>query len=182
MTYLDELVDAFKREVTVPGAFSQEFPTATDDELAASLGDAFGHAQLDGFFPRSVLDVDAMEINPDLSVAGAALVVLYAGTRLIRQRLRNLGMNRRYKAGPTEYEVSVPASMLVQDLKDLQNRLSNLIAVSQDKNRPTAVFMLDNYAAVLTGWGGTGGYGFFPSELPVAGALPALATSTYGWS
>lgn len=170
MTYLDELVDAFKREVSVPGAFAQDFPLTTDDDLAASLGDAFGHAQLDGFFPTSTLDVDAQEIVPDLSVAGAALVTLYAGTRLVRQRLRNLGVNRRYKAGPTEYEVSVPATMLVQELKDLQGRLSQLIVAATEENRPTAVFMLDNYSATL--WRDTH-QGFYASEKPEPGYLGA---------
>lgn len=175
MTDLADLVEAFKREVAIPGTFTADFPLTTDDDLEAALGDAFAMAQLDGFFPRVVLDVDVMSVSPDISNAGAALVVLYAGTRMIRQKLRNLGVNRRYKAGPTEYETSVAVGLLVQELKDLQLRLTKLIDQAGGAGRATQVFVIDSYIGRQAGYG----YGGFAAyELPTG--VPALGGGTTG--
>lgn len=172
MTYLADLVDPFKREVSIPGMFGTDFPTATDDELEAALGDAFSHAQLDGFFPAFSLDLDSLEVTPELSNAGIALVVLYAGTRLVRQKLRTLGVNRRYKAGPVEMETSVAVNVLMAELKDLQGRLSGIVEQTKLTHQPTAVYMLNGYRSRMNSYGG-----FAVGELP---SNNVLATTERG--
>lgn len=146
MTELIDLVEAYKREVAVPGTFSEAFPSTTDTAIQGALADAFAEAQLDGFFHSMTIDLDAYEVTPDLSAAGAALVVIYAGIRLARQQIRTLRSTARYKAGPVEYETGQAASALAEDLKYLRARRTEIL----DKARygsGTAVFMLDNYVA-----------------------------------
>lgn len=167
MTYLEDLIDPFKREVSIPGMFATDFPSATDDDLEAALGDAFALAQLEGWFPTFRLDVDALQITPQLSNAGAALVVLYAGIRMVRQKLRTLAVNRRYKAGSVEVETSVPVNVLLAELKDLQGRLNNIVEQTKLTNQPTPVYMINGYVARLNSYGG-----FASGELPSRQFLP----------
>lgn len=145
-TDLSDLVEAFKREVTIPGTFETTFPDTDDDAIAAALGDAFAEAQLDGFFGTMSLDVDAGLVDPDLSVAGAALVVMYAGMRMIRQQLRGLNTRTAYKAGPVEYEVEKAATALTEELKQLQARRNQILANAIRMGRGAGtVFMIDAY-------------------------------------
>ena len=160
MTDLGDLAEAFKREVAVPGTFATAFPSMSDDDIVGSLADAFGEAQLDGFFGTLSLDVDAGLVDPDLSVAGAALVVMYAGMRLIRQQLR--GMKTRYKAGPVEVEQS--ASALTEELKQIERRRIQVIQQAVRAGRGYgSVFVLDAYVSRAASYNYYGG--FFAWEL-----------------
>lgn len=163
MSALADLVEAFKREVAVPGVFSQDFPNTTDEDLEEALKDAFGMARLDGFFGTAMLDLATGEVTPDLSDAGAALLVIYAGLRMTRQQLRLLKTMQSYKAGPTEYETAQSASALTEDLKQLERRRLELIqqAVRAGRGRGST-FVLDAYLARGTAWHFYGG--FFPHE------------------
>lgn len=160
MSELVDLVEAFKREAAIPGTFATAFPNTSDDDIELSLGDAFGEAQLDGFFGTSELDVENAEITPDLSVAGAALVVMYAGMRLVRQQLR--GMKTRYKAGPVEIEQS--ATALTEELKQIERRKTQLLqnAIRAGRGSGT-VFVADLYQARAASYNAYGG--FFAWEL-----------------
>lgn len=165
MTELSDLVEAYKREVSVPGAFSEEFPTVTDEAIRAALGDAFGEAQIDGFFGKMVLDTDDWSVSPDLSTAGAALVVIYAGLRVLRQQIMRLSVGASYKAGPVEYESRQSAAALTEMLRQLERR-KNQIIEQATRSTGTSVFMLDAYASR----GATSNFygGFFAHEM----ALP----------
>lgn len=161
MSDLADLVGAYKREVAVPGAFTDAYPLTTDTDIVDSLGDAFGQAQLDGFFGHMVLDPDAGEIVPDLSLAGAALVVIYAGIRLVRQQIRSTRSSVTYKAGPVEFSSASAASALTEDLRGLEARRRELVSMALRAGRGGGtVFVLDAYRArsLVTG-------GFFNHEL-----------------
>lgn len=145
MTQLADLVEAFKREVSIPGAFATDFPVTTDAMIKASLGDAFAEAQLDGFFSTMTLDGDPYwETTPDLSTAGASLVVIYAGIRLLRQRLLAQGAESVYKAGPVEYQTRQNTYAQTELLKELERR-KNQIILNAGNAGGTEVFMLDGY-------------------------------------
>jgi hypothetical protein len=145
MTELADLVEAYKREVALPGAFATDFPTITDAAIQAALGDAFAEAQLDGFFGKMELDTEDWVVSPDLSTAGAALVVTYAGIRVLRQRLLAQGAESRYKAGPVEYESRQNSYAQTELLKQLERRKNQIIEQAQ-RGVGTSVFMLDGYA------------------------------------
>lgn len=163
MSTLADLVEAFKREVAVPGTFSQDFPSTSDEDLEEALKDAYGMARLDGFFGTTEFDVGTGTVTPDLSVAGASLIVLYAGLRMTRQQLRTLKTVQRFKAGPTEYETQQSAAALTEDLKQLERRRQELVdqAVRAGRGRG-ATFVLDAYQQRASAWHFYGG--FFPHE------------------
>jgi hypothetical protein len=161
MTKLEDLVEAFKREVAVPGAFATDFPSTSDDDLTEALKDAYGMARLDGFFGMTQLENGV--VTPELSVAGASLIVLYAGLRMTRQQLRVLKTTARYKAGPTEYETQQSAAAITEDLRQLERRRKELVdqATRAGRNRGST-FVIDAYAARGSGWHFYGG--FLPHE------------------
>jgi len=145
MTELVDLVEAYKREVSIPGAFATDFPTVTDEQIQGALGDAFGEAQIDGFFGKMTLDTDDWIITPDLSTAGAALVVIYAGIRVLRQQIANQARGTTYKAPGLEYTTTPAASVLAELLKQLNVRRKEIITNTQ-RGVGTSVFMIDGYA------------------------------------
>lgn len=160
MTEMSELTGAYQREVAPLGEFTTFYPSATADLQAAMLGDAFAEAQLDGFFHASVLDVDSMEVSPDLSSAGRALVVIYAGIRTLRNEIKNLKTKTMYKAGPVEYDVEQGASTLTELLKESEARKIALITAARI-GAGTTVSMTDLYGQRMA----RGNLGWLPSEL-----------------
>lgn len=168
MSNLADLVEAFKREVSIPGNFQLDFPTTTDDDLAAALMDAFGEAKLDGFFGSVTLDPNSGVTTPDLSVAGAALLVIYAGIRMTRIQLRALKTATRYKAGPVEYDIQSSASSVTEDLKQLERRKQAIIegAVRAGRGRGTT-FVIDGYVSrqgTYDFYGGLFPYEYYSAE------------------
>lgn len=127
-TNLSDLVDAFKRQVALPGGFETAYPNVTDDDLADSLADAFSECQLDGWFGTYTIRLTSNQVSPALTPAARALVVVYAGMRWVRIQMLSIKSNVRYKAGPVEYETAQAASLLTQLLKDMTARKDALIA------------------------------------------------------
>lgn len=164
MTALADLVEAFKREVAVPGTFSTDFPETSDADLEDALADAFAQAKLDGFFGTVELDVATGVVTPDISLAAGALIVIYAGLRMTRQQLRVIKTVARYKAGPTEYETQQSAASLTEDLRQLERRRKDLLnqASRAGRGRGTT-FVIDAYEARGSAWSFYGG--FFPGEV-----------------
>src|SRR5574337_377386 len=116
MTALDTLIDPLKRELAVPGDFDTIFPNTLDGDLLASLGDAFGEAQLDGYFPAVTLDLDTYLLTPDVSTAGGAMLIIYAGMRIIRPQMRAINLVEKYAAGSASYEVQRSSTLLREEL------------------------------------------------------------------
>lgn len=164
MTNLADLVEGLKRQVAVPGEYATYFPNTTDPDLIGSLADGFAQAQLDGFFGDQAIDTTANTVSPDLSAAGAALVILYTQERILMSKLRNLNSKTTYKAGSVEYTVEQPASVLTSEIKALQERRKELLAQALRVARgKTGTYMVDAYMTRAVGlypflglgeWGG----------------------------
>lgn len=154
MTDLRTLVDALKREVAVPGTYDDVFPDTGPDQLAATLADAFAEAQLQGFFGDVSLTVDATvspasyETSKPLSAAGGALIVLFAGMRILRSQMRTLSQSATYKAGSVEYSTANMTTVIRDELKALRDRLDGLIVDGKRSGRAVAV--ADTYAKRLS--------------------------------
>lgn len=134
MSDLADLVDSLKREVAVPGTFASQFPETTDDDLALSLLDAFAQAQLDGFLGSALADDDGI-VTPDLSRGAAALIVVYAGIRLLTVDLLNRKSHVRYEANGAVFEQDQGPSALVEALRGLRTKKDALIAAAQQASR-----------------------------------------------
>lgn len=175
MSDLSVLIDGLKRQVAVPGEFDTSFPDTLDTDLLGMLGDAFGQAQLDGFFGVQVFDPEANTITPDLSVSASALVVLYATERILISRLRDLNTKTLYKAGPVEYETEKGATSLTAQINYLADRRKEILAQALRIGRSSGTFYMSDAYTLRTfydtlGWGGgmLGG-AFFEYEMPVLG-------------
>lgn len=158
MTDLRTLVEALKREVAVPGTFEDVFPDTDDDALAATLADAFAQAQLQGFFGDITLAAEDghYETSFDLSAAGGALIVLFAGMRMLRSSLRSVAQSFTYKAGSVEYSGSNMTSVIKDDLRALNDRLNDLIVQGRRSGRSVSV--IDGYAGKLSAYPSLGGF------------------------
>lgn len=142
MSELADLTDALKREVAVPGTFATVFPNTTDEDLEGTLLDAFAQCQLDGFMLDIAIDDDGVTA-PDITRGQQALVVIYAGCRMLMAELLNRKSHTRYEANGSVFEQDQAASMLTQALKDLQEKKQRLWDLAQ--RRPTSVTVVDGY-------------------------------------
>lgn len=156
-TDLAELVEPLKREIAVPGEFDAQFPNTSDDDLTATLSDAFAECQLDGYFGELVLDLNTNLVTEDLSMAGRALVTIYAAMRIIRSKIRQLSTSEKYKAGPVEYELGRSAGVLKAELDSLAERKLQLLAMARRSGRVT--YVNDSYfARAFANWGDIGSF------------------------
>lgn len=145
MTSLADLVEPLKREVAVPGAFAGIFPETTDEDLEASLLDAFAQTQLDGFFTASTA-TDAGLVSPDLSRGASALIVIYAGVRLLTTEIINRKSHTRYEASGAVFEADFAASVLVQALKDLATKKATFLAqIATAQRAQLGTTVVDSY-------------------------------------
>lgn len=154
---LDLLVGSLKRFIAVPGGFAALFPNTTDADLGGALADGFARAQLDGFFIGSSqyaheLDLNTNIVTPDLTLREGALVVLYAGKRLVQAQLLNLKTVTKYEAKGLIYDVQQAASVLTALLKEYSAELDRLVLLSRQSGASSAFVMADAYFIRATGY------------------------------
>lgn len=146
----DEYIDSLKREVTPLG--SSVFDAVDSAVWLGYLTDAFWEAKLDGFMVGYVADEDGEITNEsggaDLPRQYIALVVLYAGIRVLRNRILNMNTGFRAKAGPVEFEQQNSATMLAEMLKQLRATKDRIID-ELDSGEVTSVLALDAFSARL---------------------------------
>lgn len=143
---LSDYTDTVRREVTPPG--STTFATVSDDVFTGYLADAFWEVRLDGFIEPFSCDPDGI-VTPisgttDIARDDIALVCMYAGIKIIRNRLMETPTRTRAAAGPVQFEQDFSANLLVEMLKELtamKNRLLYLKTFNQD------VHLIDAFSA-----------------------------------
>lgn len=150
----DQYIDSLKREVIPLG--STLFAAVEPAQWLGYLTDAFWEAKLEGFMPGFVADEDGVITNesepsgPDLDRRFVALVVLYAGIRILRNRILNMNTGFRAKAGPVEFEQQNSATMLAEMLKQLRATKERIIEeLEEQANDPTGVLVLDAFSTRL---------------------------------
>jgi hypothetical protein len=150
---LADFADSLRREVTPLG--STLFADVTDDQLAAYLADAFWEAKLDGFLTGYVADEDGIVTNEtsssaDLDRKYVALIVLYAGIRILRNKILNTNAGFRAKAGPVEYEQQNSATVMAEMLKQLRATKDHILDdLDSSSAESTHVMVLDAFSTRL---------------------------------
>lgn len=157
---LIDYIDALKREVQPPG--SNLFVGVTNDVWVGYLTDAFWEARLDGFLDQWIATENSptdVTIEPtdlggdDIPRQFVALIVLYAGIRVLRNRILNTNTGFRAKAGPVEFEQQNSANLLSEMLKQLKatkDRIIESLEQQQVSNLPGGgVLLLDAFSARL---------------------------------
>lgn len=144
---LADYVPVLRREVSPPG--STLFATVADPTMEGYLSDAFWEARLDGFLcgyscsPTGV--VTPLDPNgPDLPREQIALVVLYAGLKILRNQLINQTSRFSAKAGPVSFETENSANLMTEMAKQLSAIRDRLLAVNVDDH--TLTFLIDGYS------------------------------------
>lgn len=132
---LGDLVGSLKREVATPGTEDTLFPNVDDTVWAEWLSDGFWDARLDGML-KSFTEADGV-VTPvtgtvDMSRDLQQLVVIYAGTRIMRNELREINTTFRTAAGPVQFETGKSAQLLVAILNDFANRKKILLTRLSD--------------------------------------------------
>lgn len=147
---LSEFVEVLKREIQPPG--TNLFSTVTNTQWVGYLSDAFWEARLDGFMLGYETNEDGEIVpvtdgDPDLGRQWMALIVLYAGVKILRNKILNLNTQFRAKAGPVEFEQQNSANMLVEMLKQLKATKDRVLEELQGGQ--TGVLVLDAYSTRL---------------------------------
>lgn len=157
---LVDYIDALKREVQPPG--SSIFDAVSQSDWVGYLTDAFWEARLDGFLTHWVaVENSSTDVTIEPTTVGGddmprqyvALVVLYAGIRVLRNRILNTNTGFRAKAGPVEFEQQNSANLLSEMLKQLKATKDRIIESLEQQavsNLPGGgVLVLDAFSARL---------------------------------
>jgi hypothetical protein len=151
---LAEYVPSLRREVEPPGATLYDW--SDPGTWVGYLTDAFWEARLDGFLKdwyvyEEVANDPEAEVRPlvvggpDLGREGIALMVLYAGIKVLRNRILNTNTSFKAKAGPVEFEQQSSATMLAEMLKQLKSTKDQILE-ALDESETTAVMLIDAYS------------------------------------
>lgn len=130
---LEDFVPSLLREVNPPGV--QEFTEASTTDFTGYLSDAFWEARLDGFLSEFT-EADGV-ITPltdggdEIDREETTLIIIYAGCKILRNKILNTNTTFRAKAGPVEFETQNSATMLVEVLKELQKTKDLLLSKSE---------------------------------------------------
>lgn len=145
---LGDFVESLKREIEPPGA--SLFAGVTDAQWVGYLSDAFWEARLDGFLEgyatqdiEGVVSIVPLNGTVDLDRRGMALVILYAGCKVLRNRILNMNTQFRAKAGSVEFEQQNSATMLAEMLRQLKATKDRVL---EDLDGRSDVVVLDAYS------------------------------------
>lgn len=159
MSPLADLIPSLQRAVAVPGTFEALFPDTAEDDLLATLLDAFAEAQLDGLLAANTA-TDLGVVTPDLTRAETALVVLYASVRILVAEIRSRKTHIRYEAAGAVFEQAQSSTMLVEILREQRDRKATLLIELNRLALTSGFVMYDQYLAKAVG-----GPGFSPDWL-----------------
>jgi len=140
---LSDYTEALLREVNPVGT-----TVFSESDLDGYLPDAFWEAKLDGFLSDWTC-TEAGVVTPvvtggaDMTRAEVSLCILYAGIKIIRNKVLNTKTLFRAKGGPAEFEQQSSATMLAEMLKQLENTKNRLLTQSDLYGFATSVQMLD---------------------------------------
>jgi len=139
---LSEFVGSLRREVTPPG--STLFADVDDDTWIGYLSDAFWEARLDKLLEHWTCDEDGTVLplvtgDADLPRESVSLVVLYAGIKVLRNRIISMNSAFKAKAGPVEYEAQNSATVLAEMLRQLKATKESIKDALESEGTATAV-------------------------------------------
>lgn len=151
---LRDFVESLKREIEPPG--TELFAGVTTTEWVGYLSDAFWEARLDGFLVGyetqdegpDIIVVPVDSTADDISRRDMALVILYAGVKVLRNRILNMSAGFRAKAGPVEFEQESAASNVLSEMLRQLKATKDRIIEDLDSSM-SDVLMLDAYSVRL---------------------------------
>ncbi len=167
-TDLALFTQSLRNVVARPGTYADLFPETTDDLLIQVLADGLAECHLEATLLGYEADDNAL-VRPPLASGQIALVVLYAGLRLLRSELVNRVTSTKYVAGPVSAETTYATNVLRDIMKALQAQKDRVTILLSTNTAATAFSMADSYAA--------NNWGIGPNGVPLADWLPILVAS-----
>lgn len=164
-TDLGDYVDSLRAVLARPGTFSDLFPETTDDGLIQLLRDGLAEANMEQLLTGYVSDINGI-VRPEMPPGGVAMVVLFAGVRLVRSEILNRITSTKYTAGPVSAEQSYSTNILRDVAKALEAQKTVLINLYRASSAGASFYMTDSYIANATGRTDNG--------VPLAPWLPSI--------
>ena len=155
-TSIKSMIPMLDREVNAPGV--ELYSTASASQKMGYIADGFWDARLAGTLSSyTIVDGDDLatpdattDYITDLSTSTADLpeqyqmmVIIFAGARMIRNKILNLAINFTAQAGPVQYEQQASATTLRAVLASLERRLDELKVMYSDSFTPGAFAYMD---------------------------------------
>ena len=143
---LSDYVDTLRREISLP---TGELFSVSDDYLVGCLADGFWEAVIDQLITGYTCDADgivtATTAATEFPREQVAVVVLYAGLKILRNQLINTKTRTTAKAGPVEYTTETGSNVITTMMKQLNEVKNRLLYITQYGN--TEFFILDAFSA-----------------------------------
>jgi hypothetical protein len=156
-TPLTELIPMMNRELNAPG--TEQYPDMGAADYLGYIADGFWDARLATMLTSyTILDgldlvtpedantdyfTDQSTTTEDLPEQFQMLVVIYAGARLLRNKILTLAVNYKATAGPVDYEQQASATTLRAILATLQKRMDELKRMYSDDFSPGTLYYMD---------------------------------------
>lgn len=142
---LSDYVDTLRREISLPtGALF----SSTDDYLVGCMADGFWEAVIDQLITGYTCDEDgivtATTAGQEFPREQVAVVVLYAGLKILRHQLLATRTRTTAKAGPVEYTTETGSNVITAMLKQLDAVRSRLLYLTQYGN--TQFYIMDAFS------------------------------------
>jgi len=156
-TSIPSMVPMMNRELNAPG--TEQYPDLLAGDYLGYIADGFWDARLAGtLMDYTIVDgadlgtpedtgtdyiTDQSTKEDDLPEEYQYMVVLFAGTRLLRNKILTLAVNYKATAGPVEYEQQASATTLRAILASLEKRLRELKEMYSESFTPSAFYYMD---------------------------------------
>jgi hypothetical protein len=167
-TDLAAYTQSLRNVVARPGTYADLFPETTDDLLVQVLADGLAECHLEATLLGYEADDNAL-VRPPLASGQVALVVLYAGLRLLRSELLNRVTSAKYVAGPVSADTTYATNVLRDIMKALEQQKERVTLLLSTNTAATTFSMADSYAA--------NNWGIGPNGVPLTSWLPLVAAS-----
>lgn len=148
-TDLGDYVDSLRGMLARPGTFVTLFPETNDDGLIQLLRDGLAEANMEQLLVGYTSDANGI-VRPPMTPGGVAMVVLFAGIRLVRSEILNRVTATKYTAGPVAAEQSYSTNVLRDVAKALETQKITLINLYRSSSAGVDFYMADAYIANMT--------------------------------
>lgn len=148
-TDLADYVDSLRGILARPGTFAALFPETTDDGLIQLLRDGLAEANMEQLLTAYRSDINGI-VRPELPPGGVAMIVLFAGVRLVRSEILNRITSTKYVAGPVSADQSYSTNILRDVAKALEAQKLAIIKTYSTATSGIEFYMADSFIANLT--------------------------------
>lgn len=148
-TNLGDYVDSLRAMLARPGTFDDLFPETDDDGLIQLLRDGLAECNMEQLLVGYVSDQQGI-VRPEMPAGAIAMVVLFAGIRLVRSEILNRVTSTKYTAGPVSAEQSYSTNILRDVAKQLEAQKITLINLYRSSSAGVEFYMADSFIANLT--------------------------------